>query len=120
MSLRKYLPVLLLLVAVLQAPLNSFAHNLTSGAALNSCSCELLTTACCADEKSELPDHFPGNGNGDCCDCDECCPDASEPPISCTLRVTFSAKQHFHQYADGHVPEVYLAIFVPPQSCSSM
>ncbi len=118
MTLRKYLTVLLLLVAVLLIPLNSFAHEVTSGAATGPSVCCLLLTDCSTDERGEQPDHYPGNNADDCCDCVECCPDATEPAFFCGLRSNISAKQHFHPYTNGHSPEVILAIFVPPQSCS--
>ncbi|KAF0215399.1 MAG: hypothetical protein FD174_4138 [Geobacteraceae bacterium] len=117
-SLRKQLTVMLLLVAVLLAPLNSFAHDATSGASKDTCACQLLLPDCGTDESGDQPDHYPGNNTGDCCDSEECCPDAAEPPIFCDLRVNISGRQLFHPNINCHIPEVYLAIFVPPENRS--
>jgi len=118
MTLHNNLTVLLLLLAVLLAPLNSFAHEVTTGAAKVPCVCHL--TDCSTDENGSQPDHYPGSNGADCCDCEGCCPDATEPPISCALRINISARQHFHPYANGHFPRVYLTIFVPPENSSLM
>ena len=117
-SLHKILTTLLLLVTVLLMPLNSIAHEAMSGAAETPCACHLTDGT--TDERGSQPDHYPVHNGDDCCDCEGCCPDATEPPISCDLRVTISAKQHFHPYANGLFPKVYLTIFVPPENSSLM
>jgi hypothetical protein len=118
MSLRKQLTALLLIVAVLLVPINSFAHDVTSGASNDTYACQLFLTECGADERGEPSDHFPGNNADECCDNEECCPDGAEPPIFCALRVNISEKQLSQPLTNGRFPEVYLAIFVPPESRS--
>jgi hypothetical protein len=109
--------VLLLLVAALLGPLSSTAHDSTSGAAEQSCTCDLLPSDCGDDTNNNWPDHCPGSNSDDHCDGEGCSPDATEPPNYYDLRVTIFLQQHFHTYTNGHIPEVYFAIFVPPQSC---
>jgi len=116
MTLQKYLTVFLLLAAVLLVPLNTFAHDVKSEATKSSCACHLADHN--SEERSDPSDHYPGSNGGDCCDCDGCCPEATEPSSFCGLRVTFSVKQLFHPPANSFSPKVYLTIFVPPESCS--
>ena len=118
MSIHNNLTVLLLLVAVLLAPLNSFAHEVTTGAAKVPCVCHL--TDCSTDENGSQPDHYPGSNGADCCDTEDCCPDATEPPDFCNLTKYTSVKQIFQPSTNGHFPRVYLTIFVPPENSSLM
>jgi hypothetical protein len=113
---KKYLTVLLLLAAVLLAPLNAFAHDVTSGAAQDACVCHLLDHT--SDETDGQADHNPDSQGEDCCDCEGCCPDATEPSIFSGLNVNISSSQLFHPPANRFFPKVYLTIFVPPESCS--
>lgn len=113
-SLRKQL-MNFLLIAALLAPLNTFAHEVTSEAAQDTCVC-LLLAKCETDESGKRQGHFPGNNAADHCDNKDCCPDAAEPPLFCALRVNISESQLFHPLTSGRFPEVYLAIFVPPEN----
>ena len=114
-SLLKQLTSFLLIVAVLLAPLYSFAHHLQSGAAKNTCACQLTLTDCASDESGDRPDRESPNNAFDCCDGEGCCQDAAESPVCCDLRGNVSWEQLFHINIQNHLPEVYLAIFVPPQ-----
>jgi hypothetical protein len=116
MTFKKQLTVFLLLAAVFLVPLNSFAHDVKSDATKSSCACHLHDFS--ADEGSTQPDHYPDSHTDDCCDCEGCCPDATEPLLFYGLRVTVSVKQLFHLPANSVFPKVYLTIFVPPESCS--
>lgn len=115
MTPHKNLTVILLLVAVLLAPFNSFAPDAASGAATDPCACHLLLTDCCADEKG---DHCPGNNSGGGCGCEEACADAAEQPLCHELRVHITVRPLSLPSATTHISKVYLTIFVPPQSCS--
>jgi hypothetical protein len=115
-SLRKQLTAFLLLLAMFLAPLNSFAHDVTSGASEDTCACELLPTECDTDELGDQSDHFPCNSANDCSDSEDCCPDAAEPAFFCNLRLNISVNQLSHSNTHAHIPEVYLAIFVPPEN----
>jgi hypothetical protein len=115
-SLRKKLTVFLLLFALLLMPFNTFAHDVTSAASKDTCACELLPTECDTGETSDLSDHFPGNSGDDCSDSEECCPDAAEPAFFCNLRLNISVNQLSQSNTHAHIPEVYLAIFVPPEN----
>jgi hypothetical protein len=117
MSLRIKLTALLLLVTVFLVPLNSFAHTMTSGVVDSPpCACQLAD--CHPDERGGQPENYPDSNGDDCCDCEGCCPDATEPPVSYNLRINISTYQHFHPYANGLFLEVYLTIFVPPENSS--
>jgi len=116
MTFHNNLTALFLLIAVLLAPLNSFAHEVTTGAAKVPCACHL--TDCSTDGKDSQPDNYPGSNGADCCDTEECCPDATEPPASCNLSTYIPVKQHFQPHTNGHFPRVYLTIFVPPENSS--
>lgn len=118
MTLQKNLTVILLLVAVLLAPVNSFALDAAFGAATDPCACHLLLTDCCEDEKGGQQNHCPGNSADGCCDCEEACADAAEQPLYNDLRVNISVRPLSLPSATNHVSKVYLTIFVPPQSCS--
>ena len=114
--IRKQLTAFLLLFAVLLAPINSFAHNVTSGAAQDTCAQQFVSTGCGTDDSEKQSDHCPGNNAADHCDSMDCCPDAAEPPFLCVLRVSIPERQLSLSLNNGHLPEVYLAIFVPPES----
>jgi hypothetical protein len=115
-SIRKQLTAILLLVAVLWAPLNSLDHDATSEASKETCACLLWLTDCGSDRSVDQSDHFPGSSADDCSDSEECSPDAAEPAFFCNLRLNNSEKQLSHPNTHGHIPEVYLAIFVPPEN----
>lgn len=115
-SFCKQLTALLLLVAVLLVPINSFAHDVTSGAFKDTCACQLLPADCGTDERDAQPDHYPDNGADDCCDSDKGCPDTADSPILCDVKVIFSVKQLFDSTTKSYPPKVFLAIVVPPEN----
>ena len=114
-SQRTHLMVFLLLVTVLLAPFNSFAHDVTSGAA-DTCACHLMPADCATEE--DQPEGSPGDTGPECCDCEDHCQETAEPPVIGNLSLNLPEKQLFPSSADGRAPEVYLAIVVPPQNCS--
>ena len=116
MSFCKQLTAFLLLVAVLLVPINSFAHDETSGALKDTCACKLLLADCGEDERGGQPDHYPDNGSDDCCDSDNGCPDTADSPILCDVKVYFSVKQLFNSNTNSPPPKVFLAIVVPPEN----
>jgi len=113
---KKYMPLIFLLVAMLLVSFSSFAHDVKSGATKSSCACHLQFSG--ADEGGAQPDHCPVSHTDDCGDCEGCHPEVSEPALFCGLRLIVSVKQLFHQPANSFFSKVYLAIFVPPESCS--
>jgi hypothetical protein len=114
--LMKQLTVLLLLLSVLLAPVNSYAHDVRSGASKDTCACEILTMAFNIDELGDQSDHFPDNSTNDRSDSKECCPDYAEPELFCNLSLHFAVNQLSHSNTHWHIPEVYLAIFIPPEN----
>ena len=85
---------------------------------------ETTSTRCCqlssvADDKGgpekqqhELPeDHVPG-----CCDSQPSSADAAEPCEKCEAWLTTLARRLCISNPHQYIPEVYLAIFVPPES----
>jgi len=108
----------LIVVAVLLVPLHSVAHDMKSGTAQGLCACQLLPTDYCADVPREQSDHLPGNSSGDCCDSEDCSPDASEPPGECNISLHFTGNQPFYSDSSSHILPVYFAIFVPSENCS--
>jgi hypothetical protein len=114
-SLRKQLAAFLLLVAVLLAPLSSIAHDAASAAA-DTCACSLMLddAGSCTLDRS---DGGPEDGGQDCCDCEDHCTQAAELLFFGYLSVYIPDKQLFHPVTQVLIPEVYLAIVVPPQIC---
>jgi hypothetical protein len=115
-SICKQLTAILLLVAVLWAPLNSLAHDATSEASKETCDCLLWLTDCGSDRSGEESDQYPGNDAGKSCNSEESFTDAAEPAFFCNLRLNISVNQLSCANTHGHIPEVYLAIFVPPEN----
>ncbi len=109
---------MLLLVALLLLPLNAFAHDLKSEAGQKPAVCQMAPTDGFSDLPQDRSDHCPDNTADNSCESEECCPDSTEPPPCSGLRVNISATELFHPGRYVHIPEVYLTIFVPPQSCS--
>lgn len=112
----KQLTAVLIVVAVLLVPLHSVAHDVKSGTVQDLCVCQLLPADCSADQPGEQSDHSPGNNSGDCCDSEDCNPEASGPPAACKAVVYSSEKPLFYSDSSSHILPVYLAIFVPPES----
>lgn len=115
-TLRKQLTAFILLFSVFLVPLYSFAHDAVSESSKDVCACHFLLTDRGNDERGGQQDHFPGNTANDCCDSEECCPDAAEPPVIFDLSAHVSRKHRFHPHTNGYIPEVYPVIFVPPES----
>ena len=114
--LRKQLAVFLLLVAVLLAPLSSFAHDVTSGAT-DTCACHLMPDDCSAEEGGQS-DGCPDADGQERCDCEDHCKQAAELSFHGNLTLYIPDRQVFHPVTQVLMPEVYLAIFVPPHICS--
>jgi len=114
-SLRKQLAAFLLLVAVLLAPLSSFAHDVASGAA-DTCACHLTSSDCGASEGDA--NGCPGDAGQGCCDCEDHCKQAAELWFPGNLSLCSTDKQLFPPVTQFLIAAVYLAIFVPPQICS--
>jgi hypothetical protein len=115
-TLRKQLAAFLLLVAVLLAPLTSFAHDAASGAA-DTCACNMMPDDCGADE-GDQSDGCPDTNGQKCCDCEDHCKQAAELSSLGDLNLYIPNKPIFRPITLVLIPEVYLAIFVPPQICS--
>jgi len=113
---KKYLPLIVLIVAMLLVPLNAFSHEVKSGAVQDGCACHLLDHA--PGEQEGQSDHNPDSHDEDCCGCEECCSDAMNPSVFSCLRVTVSVNQQLQPHPDSFFPVVYLTIFVPPENSS--
>lgn len=113
---KKCLPLIFLLVALLLVSFNAFAHEVKSGAAQYGCACHLLDHA--PGERGGQPEHNPDSHGEECCGCEECCSDATDPSVFSGLRVTVSVNQQLQPHADSFLPAVYLSIFVPPENSS--
>jgi hypothetical protein len=114
-SFFRQLTVILLLVTVLCAPFTSIAHDLKSGAMTAESTGQVLQNIGTHDGTG-LPVDCPCDGSGDCCDHEECCEDALEPPCASELVIYPDLMQVFQPYSARALPEVYLAIFIPPES----
>jgi hypothetical protein len=112
----RQLTAIILLVVTLLAPLNSIAHDYASGAVQDTCFCQLLSGNLGGVSNEGQPENNPCNNSGDCCDHEEFCPDVMELPCSSEVKRVGSQKKLFHRHIDTFTPEVYLAIFVPPES----
>jgi len=115
LSFCRQLAAIILLVAVLLAPLNSIAHDLNSGAMKEACACQMLQDDCTHDGNGQ-PDDCPCAGSGDCCDHEECCHDSLEQSHDSGFNIYPPPMKLFHPEPARSFPEVYLAIFVPPES----
>lgn len=111
----RQLTAILLLVVVLLAPFNSIAHHYAPGAMQDACACQ-MPHGDAVDSNGANTEHCPDNDTGDCCDHEECCSDAIEPPSNANIVVRIPQKQFFSLNNDKKIPEVYLAIIVPPES----
>lgn len=116
MFIYKRLMAFLLVVAVLLVPIHSVAHDVTPAAAQGACACKMVTADCSGDNSGQQSDQCPGNNAGDCCDSEECGQETMEPPFACDMKVNSSLKQRLPADTHSHIPTVYLAIFVPPES----
>jgi len=116
LSFHRQLTAMFLLAVVLLGPLNAIAHDLKSGVIQVSCICQLLSCDFGEEGTDEQPENNPCNNSGDCCDHEECSPDVMEPPCSSEVNRFGSQKKVFHPNIDTFTPDVYLAIFVPPES----
>lgn len=114
-SFCKQLIAIFLLVTVFFAPLTSNAHDLKSGGPKEACACQMLQKDSPHDGKGES-DHCPSGGSGDCCDHEECCHDSMEQVHDSGLNIHPSPMQVFLLEPARTFPQVYLAIFVPPES----
>jgi hypothetical protein len=114
--IRKELNAFLLILVVLLVPINSFARDVTSVVVQGTCTQQFVSTGCSTDDSEKQSDHCPGNNAADHCDSIDSCPDAAEQPILCVLRVSIPERQLSLSLNNGPLPEVYLAIFVPPES----
>lgn len=114
LSFCRQLAVIVLLVAVFLAPLTLAAHSLDSGMTEDMCACHLLQNDC-GHDKNDNHNEMPCDSSGDCCD-EDCCHDSAEPPSINAMIIGASNLQQFQKYAVLIPPEVYLAIFVPPES----
>lgn len=117
LSFCRQLAVTVLLIAVVLAPLTSDAHSLDSGMTEDTCICQLLQDdwADCGHENNDNHDELPCDSSGDCCD-EDCCHDSGEPPFMVSMIVAALIQQRSYVYSSLIPPEVYLAIFVPPES----
>jgi hypothetical protein len=111
-SIFRQLTVLLLLMTVLSTPLASLAHDLKSGAITAVCAGQMRQ-----DDGTGPPVACPGAGQGDYCEHEECFEDAQEPPCASGLTLYPAPMQVFHPNPARALLKVYLAIFVPPESC---
>lgn len=113
---KKYLPIIVLFIAMLLVPFNAFADEVKSGSVQEGCVCHLLDHA--PDEGEGQPDHNPDSHDEDCCGCEECYPDATDPSVFSGLTVTVSVNQLVQPHPDSFFPVVYFTIFVPPENSS--
>ncbi len=114
LSFCRQLAVVILLGAVFLTPLTSVAHSFENVMMEDACACHLLQNDC-GQESNDNHDEIPCNTPGDCCD-EDCCHDFAEPPFLHTMITGASSLKRFYPYSTLIPPEVYLAIFVPPES----
>lgn len=110
----RQLAAILLLVAVFLVPLTSAAHSLDTVMIEDTCVCHLLQDDS-GHENSGNHGEMPCDSTDDCCD-EDCCHNVAEPPFMHAMIIGASIVKKFYQYSVQIPPEVYLAIFVPPES----
>lgn len=116
MNRKKILSYIFLLGAILLVSFNAFAHETQTGAAQESCACQLFDQA--PAEGDGQPEHSPdSHGGGGCC-CQECCADALNQSVFSGVSLTVSVNQLMQLHPDSFFPVVYLTIFVPPENSS--
>ena len=106
--------MVILLVALFLAPLNSAAHSLETGIMEDTCACHMLHDEC-GRESNDNHDGMPCDSTDGCCD-EDCCHDSGEPPFMDAVNIANPIQKRFSPYITRIPPEVYLAIFVPPES----
>jgi len=114
--IRKRLTALLLLVIVLILPSGSMADGVIQGATKQACELSLAECADADGSSDRSGSGTPHNNATDCCDGGECAPDAAETFALCDHGIKISSPQIFSTVVSGYVPDVFLSIFVPPES----
>lgn len=112
----KKLVSLLLLTAVLILPLGSLAQAFAPDLAGLHCGCALLSDAAAPGESGQQPGPATDNGCGDCGEGEESGSELADLRSAQPSIVNLSAAQRFLTPPPGFVPQVYLSIFVPPES----
>lgn len=111
-SLLKPLRFLFLLVLLALMPVTSIVHAIEAGTCGDTCvSQQLLHGSHHGDHDR---DGTPSDTQDHCCD-DDCCHDSLEPPLQATTINHPAVPTGFRPYVLHSPPEVYLAIFVPPE-----
>lgn len=112
----RQLTAILLLVVVLLAPLNSIAHVLNPSAMVDRCVLQLQSSGCNGESNDEFPENHPENHAKDCCDHEECFPDDLVSTGSFEIEKYVIKNKLFCPNTAKPLPEVYLPLFVPPES----
>lgn len=108
----RQLTAFLLLVLVLLAPYNAIAHDL---AMMETYACQVLQGEC-TNNGNGHSETSPCNETQESCEHEECGQDSMESPHGTKVNASFSRKHQFPSDAANLLPEVFLAIFVPPES----
>lgn len=107
---------LLLLIAVLILPLGSLAQAYAASQSAEDCLCALVPDAGAPGESGQEPAPATDNGCGDCGEGEESGSELAEVRPARTSLLNLSAAQRYLNSPPGFVPNVYLSIFVPPES----
>lgn len=112
----KKLVSLLLLIAALILPLGSLAQAFAHYQPAEDCVCALVSDASAQGERGQQPAPATDNGCGDCGEGEESGSELAEVRPAQTSFLNLSAAQRYLNSPHGFVPNVYLSIFVPPES----
>jgi hypothetical protein len=114
-SLCRQLTAIIMLIVVLLVSFNSIAHDYPSAATKDTCACK-MQHGNLHGANVEHSEQHPETGTGDSCDLEECCSDDTEPPTHADALIRIPLELQFLLPHDKRITQVYLAIFVPPES----
>ena len=105
----------LLLAAVLLLPLGSLAQAFALEAKEH-CACAALSADAALPGDSGEEPAPASSGCGDCCEGEEAEPELAEVSLRQPFAGNIPTSTVYHNTLTGFIPDVYLSIFVPPES----
>ena len=115
LSFCRQIAAIVLLVVMFLLPLASVAQSFEVEGMGGGCVCHQLHDGWDHDSNEDHGE-MPSGSTSDCCDHENCGHDSAEPPSMQTTLAGVSILNQFWPYSVQIPPEVYLSIFVPPES----
>ncbi|WP_157698759.1 hypothetical protein [Geobacter sp. DSM 9736] len=113
--LRFQLAGLILLAALLLAPLCLSAEDTAPGGVKSAPPHAVMTATCADHEPGSPPVSGPEHHREDCCDSPES-PEVAEPPTASHAEAAACGQQSYPPEHTDRLSDVFLSIFVPPEN----